>query len=203
MAFCTECGASITDGVKFCPACGKAQATSDTAPSYATAPSPQQNAADVPWGQPAAGGYTPPPASSAPSNQVNTPLGDINFSLDAPVVGEADPRDVVDNKAMAILSYILFFVPLIAGTHKTSPYVRFHVNQGTVLFIASLIYYIALAIIAGTVLWVLPWSLYFTINSVFTLLRLIPLVLVIVGIVNAANGKLQQLPIIGGLSIIK
>ena len=41
---------------------------------------------------------------------------------------------------MGVLSYlgILVFVPLIAG-NKQSPYVRFHTNQGLVLFIASVI----------------------------------------------------------------
>ena len=31
---------------------------------------------------------------------------------------------------MAIIAYILFFVPLLTGDRKKSPFVKFHTNQG-------------------------------------------------------------------------
>jgi uncharacterized membrane protein len=130
-------------------------------------------------------------------------LGNIDFSFNAPTAGVADPQDVAANKGMAILSYILFFVPLIAGAHKTSPFVRFHANQGTVLFIAALIYSVALAIILSVLLFIIPWPLLSVYSLVSNLLHLVPLALMIIGVINAANGTLKQLPVIGGLSIIK
>ncbi|MDR3053702.1 MAG: hypothetical protein LBU48_07575, partial [Coriobacteriales bacterium] len=126
-----------------------------------------------------------------------------DFSFNAPTAGVADPQDVAANKGMAILSYILFFVPLLTGAHKTSPFVRFHVNQGTVLFVASLVYSIALNVIRTTISFVIPWQIWSIFNLVFSLLGLVPLVLLIFGVINAANGTLKQLPVIGGLSIIK
>lgn len=49
-------------------------------------------------------------------------------------------EDVRQNKAMGVLSYIgiLVLIPLLAG-NKQSEYVRFHLNQGAVLFIISAI----------------------------------------------------------------
>jgi uncharacterized membrane protein len=130
-------------------------------------------------------------------------LGNIDFSFNAPTAGVADPQDVAANKGMAILSYILFFVPLIAGAHKTSPFVRFHVNQGTALFIVNLIYSVALTIILSALAFAIPWQLWSVYSLVSNLLRLVPFALVILGIINAANGTLKQLPVIGGLNIIK
>lgn len=46
-------------------------------------------------------------------------------------------NDVEINKPMAILAYILFFIPLLTGDYKKSPFVKFHTNQGTVLIIAT------------------------------------------------------------------
>ncbi|HCC52864.1 MAG TPA: zinc ribbon domain-containing protein, partial [Porphyromonadaceae bacterium] len=31
MAFCTNCGNSVADGIKFCPSCGKEMAAGDVA----------------------------------------------------------------------------------------------------------------------------------------------------------------------------
>ena len=46
---------------------------------------------------------------------------------------QTQANDAEQNKMMAILSYIIFFIPLITGDHKKSPFVKFHVNQGTLL----------------------------------------------------------------------
>ena len=49
-------------------------------------------------------------------------------------------EDVKKHKGMGVLSYfgILVLIPLLAGD-KNSPYVRFHSNQGLVLFLVSVI----------------------------------------------------------------
>jgi uncharacterized membrane protein len=102
---------------------------------------------------------------------------------------------------MAIIAYILFFVPLIAGTHKTSPFVKYHTNQGTVLFITGLVYGVAnfiLQIIFAFIPFIggiLGWLV--------SLCGLAWLVLLILGIVNAANGEEKPLPVIGNIEIIK
>jgi uncharacterized membrane protein len=132
------------------------------------------------------------------------------YQQPAPTVapGQADPRDVEDNKVMAILAYIIFFIPLLAGTHKTSPYVKFHTNQGTILFICSAGLSIVLSILSA----VLTAALLFTpaIVAILTIFSIVWIVLplgilalVIMGIINASQGKMKKLPLIGGFTIIK
>ena len=89
------------------------------------------------------------------------------------------------NTGMAVIAYILFFVPLLTGDAKKDEFVKFHTKQGLVLFIVAL----ALGIVFGMV----PF-LWWTLNWI---LQLGILVLLIIGIINAVNGKKEPLPIIG------
>ena len=113
---------------------------------------------------------------------------------------------------MAILSYILFFVPLLTGAHKTSPFVKFHTNQGTVLFLLC----VAWGIVQGILTSIFTAMLFNPRNwagggfgalglvtTILGLLWLVPTALGILGIVNAATGKVKELPIIGKLTIVK
>jgi uncharacterized membrane protein len=101
-------------------------------------------------------------------------------------------------KGMAIVAYLLFFVPLIAGAHKKSPFVKFHTNQGTALFLVSIVLIIVLTILELIMrfLWIL-WAL------LWPLIAIVILVLAIVGIINAASGRMKPLPIVGKFRIIK
>lgn len=107
---------------------------------------------------------------------------------------EYDSRDIENNKVFAILSYIgiLFVVGLIA-TPK-SKFARFHANQGLVLFITE----IALGIVSGIVSFIPVVS-----GIVSAVVGLISLVYMVIGIYNSASGKAKELPVIGGISIIK
>ena len=107
-----------------------------------------------------------------------------------------DPADVDKNKIFGILAYlgILFLVPLLAA--KESPFARYHTNQGVVLFIAAIGAWIA-DVILGMMLafipvigWLIAILLYL---GVFVGI----IALVIVGIINAANGVCKPLPVIG------
>jgi len=111
---------------------------------------------------------------------------------------------------MAILSYILFFVPLIMGEHKKSPFVKYHVNQGTILWIVAVGYSIISSILRAVIR--VPntaWGIvtyYYTPIWLSTILWLISIpifVLCIMGIINAVNGKAQPLPVIGKYIVIK
>ena len=112
-----------------------------------------------------------------------------------------DAKDAEANKTMALLAYILFFIPLIAGAHKTSPFVKYHTNQATILWIAAIAYTIVVNIISAILTVVL-----FGLGIVGFLLNILSLafvVLAILGIMNAINGKMQPLPVIGKFTIIK
>jgi uncharacterized membrane protein len=119
-------------------------------------------------------------------------------------------QDAQDNKVMAILSYILFFVPLLTGAHKTSPFVKFHTNQGTVLFLLCVAWGVVQGILTAifTAMLFNPrnWTGFGVLGIITTilgLLWLVPSVLAVLGIINAATGKVKELPIIGKFTIIK
>lgn len=99
-------------------------------------------------------------------------------------------KDAEDNKVFGILAYIgiLFLVPLLAA--PKSKFAKFHANQGLVLFIAE----VALSVVG--VIPFLGWLIWFCGSIVV-------LVLAIMGIVGAANGKMEKLPLVGDIEIIK
>ena len=90
------------------------------------------------------------------------------------------------NIAMAIVAYIIFFIPLLTESKK-DPFVKFHVKQGLVLFIASIV--VGIIHSALFYAWMFMW--------IGQLLNLAVFILFIIGIINAANGKEEKLPIIG------
>lgn len=111
---------------------------------------------------------------------------------------EAD--DIQQNKTMAGLAYILFFLPLIVC--KDSKFGRFHANQGLLLLILSVASYIALSIIA-TIIAIISWRLFGIVSLLYGLCGLAILGLAIYGLVNGLNGKVKELPIIGKFRIIQ
>ena len=114
---------------------------------------------------------------------------------------QADIRDAQDNKMMAVIAYILFFIPLLTGAHRTSPFAKYHTNQGTVLFIAAVIYGIAYSILSMVLIFipVIGWFLIL----ILSIASILFLVLCIVGIINAVNGRMSPLPVIGNFTIVK
>ena len=128
----------------------------------------------------------------------------------APAPAPAAPdKDAQDGKTMGILAYILFFIPLLTGDYKKSPFVKFHTNQGTVLWIIWVGYLIVGGILRSVIK--VPryyFGLYgsYTPGWLIAILNLGSLaicVLAILGIINAAKGEKKPLPIIGDINIIK
>jgi uncharacterized membrane protein len=100
-----------------------------------------------------------------------------------------DPTDVDKNKGFAIVAYILFFIPILAA--KESRFAMYHANQGLTLFLTALAVNIVLGIIP-----ILGWIL-------LPFANLAILVLVILGIIAAAQGQGKPLPIIGSYTLMK
>jgi len=95
--------------------------------------------------------------------------------------------DINKHKPFAIVGYILpflFFIPMLSDEGKKSQFAMFHANQQLLLLIT----------------WVA--GLFFTIVFVGFLIHIFALVLTIIGIVNAANGSMKPLPIIGGIKLL-
>lgn len=99
-------------------------------------------------------------------------------------------KDVEDNKVMAILAYIIFFIPLLAAREST--FAMYHANQGLLLFL------LAVGInIVGTIIPFIGWMF------ILPLGNLLVLALAILGIINAAKGDEKPLPILGKYRLIK
>ena len=105
-------------------------------------------------------------------------------------VMQADPADVEKNKTMAILAYFIFFLPLLTDA-KDSPFAKFHANQSLVLFL-----FVVAVNIIGAIIPFLGWFIVLPIGSIMAI------VFWIMGIMNAANGKMKELPMIGGIHIL-
>ncbi len=120
-------------------------------------------------------------------------------------IPEITPEDIQQNKVMAALAYIIFFLPLLAA--KESKFARYHANQGLVLLLTG----IAIGIVGGILTGIFTAIALSTgsiamMGIISTLLMLVNIalcVLGIMGIVNGATGKVKPLPLIGGISIIK
>ncbi|MGN6369598.1 MAG: zinc ribbon domain-containing protein [Phycisphaerae bacterium] len=143
---------------------------------------------------------TPPPSPNPTPEPTPNSTPAPDYTSGAPV---ADPADVEKNKIMAILAYlgILVLVPLLAA--KESPFARYHTNQGLILAICAVVGGICLMII-GFVAIFIPF-VGFCVGCTADLVVVVGiLVLAIMGIINAANGKMVPLPVIGNLfTIIK
>lgn len=96
--------------------------------------------------------------------------------------------DILKNKTVSALAYIIFFIPLIAAPN--SKFGKFHANQGLVLTIAA----IAGSIILGFIP-ILGWILI----PVFDLAIFI---IAVLALVNTLNGYAKKLPLIGGINLI-
>jgi uncharacterized membrane protein len=108
-----------------------------------------------------------------------------------------DAADVEQNKIFGILSYLpplLFLVGLIAA--RQSKFAMYHCNQGLVLTLAAIAVSIA-NMIVGMILVHIPilgWFLMTVLNlGIFVGI----IVLVVMGVINAANGVCKPLPLIG------
>lgn len=118
---------------------------------------------------------------------------------------------IEENKTICILAYILFFVPFLTEAYKTSEAVKFHTNQGTVLFLAALATSIGLGIISAVITGILVaaggYGGILAITAFFSIIWLVyglgVTALCVIGIINAVNGRQNPLPLIGKFRIIK
>ena len=140
-----------------------------------------------------------------PTNPVDpTPTpGGPTVPVDA-TMPVADAADVEKNKIMAVLAYLglLVLIPIFAA--KNSPFARYHSNQGLLLLIVSFVGLFAIGIL-GFIVALIPFirgcaCAIFPLMGVFWLAIM---AFIILGIVNAATGKMKPLPVIGKYRILK
>lgn len=105
-------------------------------------------------------------------------------------VPPVNKADVEKNKGVAMVAYIIFFVPLLAA--KDSKFAMYHANQGLILLIAAVAANLVLSLIP-----ILGWII------MGLILPLVVLGFAIIGIINASKGEMKPLPFIGGFEILK
>ncbi len=112
-----------------------------------------------------------------------------------------DKNELKENKVIFALSYLwfLFFLPLVACPDSKAG--KFHANQGFLVFMTGALISVVCTII-GACFSIIPFGHIIT-TIVSSVLGLANLILVIIGIVNALNERVVELPVIGKIRIIK
>lgn len=125
MAFCTKCGAQVPDGSAFCTSCGATIGAA--APQQAA---PQQQTAPV-----------PAPAPQQQQQQQYQQYQQYQQAAPNPYdhTAEFDPKDISDNKVIAMATYLLGFIGIIIAliASRDSKYAAFHVRQALKLEVSS------------------------------------------------------------------
>ena len=140
------------------------------------------------------------PTGNAQQNTQNTQNAQNfvnNMMNTADTTSQFDPQDINDNKGMSVLAYIgiLFLIPLLAC--RNSRFARYHTNQGLVLFLLKLAISVVTSIFAFIpVIDPIIGGLISAVGGIFTL------VLMILGIINAAQGQAKELPLIGKITLL-
>ena len=183
MAYCGKCGTKVDEGVKFCPSCGNPM----------EAPAPEQQAqtqqAQTQQAQPA-----------GDQNDFSAKIAALNNTADT--TADFDKADIEQNKVMGILAYLswLVLIPIFAA--PKSKFARFHANQGLVLAITEIAWWIVTGVIS-TILYNISWTLGSLFGTLLGLVNLVFLVMLVIGIMNAVNGRAKELPVIGKFKILK
>lgn len=184
MSFCSKCGAKLPEDAICCSSCGAPVNQNNT---QGAQQNNQQNFQQ----------------SYQQSNQQNTKQGNqtvdfsgkVNKFFDTPdSTGEFTKEDIESGKGISSLAYLslLFLIPLFAA--KDNRYVRYHVNQGIVLFITIIAWGVCKLVLSAVLgLW-MGWLL--------RIGDLLLLAFVVLGIYNAVTGKAKQLPLIGRIKIL-
>ena len=111
----------------------------------------------------------------------------------------------VNDRTIAILAYLTpigFIIALVLNNNKPSnerKFNAFHLRQALGLILITIAFYIANEIF-GAILMGISFGLLSITNIVSSLLSLAVLVYIILGIVNAINGREKELPYIGRYS---
>jgi uncharacterized membrane protein len=122
-------------------------------------------------------------------NRQNAAASDSPPAPETPAEPAFTNEDIEKGKTMAGLSYLLFFLPLVACPE--SRYARFHANQSLILLIVSIAGNIILGIIP-----IVGWIL-------LPFFGIAVLVFAVLGMVNGFGGKARRLPLIGGFELIR
>lgn len=142
----------------------------------------------------------------AQANQSQQPQQQAQPVVNAQPI-QGDYNDIQNNKAMGILAYIgiLVLAPLFGA--KNSKFARFHTGQGLTLLVFCAAYGITTAILNAIIS-----AIFYSISifspvptvfaTIFNLGYIFFTILMVFGIVNAAKGTFNRLPVLGQIDFI-
>ncbi|MBR1641773.1 MAG: zinc-ribbon domain-containing protein [Butyrivibrio sp.] len=201
MKICANCGTSVPDDAAFCNNCGSAMTESPASENNSTpaAPSADTNAAPsqpAPAPAPAPGpapqpGFQQQPYGQAPYQQPQYQQPYVAFDP-KDHTSEFDPQDIADNKLFAILPYLFSCIAgIIVGIYvKDSEFVKFHIKNSIRIDVTAFL--LLLVCIIPFIGWVVA------------IIGVVVLVVIdIIALVWAFQGKAKELPIISSIGFLK
>lgn len=97
----------------------------------------------------------------------------------------------MNSKTISMIAYITIIGWLIAffqSRETRTPLVKFHLEQALGVFIFSFLWTIALRVVLS----IIP-----VLGSFASILSLVPLILIVIGIINASKEQMTPVPVIG------
>ena len=177
MAYCSNCGAYVADGLEKCPACGR---------STRERKSRERDAWDVHEDDRRASGGFEAQERREYEYSSRSSAEDAWEQYGRPrYTGRYRANDGVstEQRILGALCYVswLFIVPLIL--RRYDPFVRHHLNQGVVMFIVSCLSWLV-GILGG-------------------LINVVIFFMCCAGFIGALSGKYTQLPVVSGIQLFK
>ena len=214
MAFCSKCGKEVPAETKFCPYCGAAVA--EPGKPERTAPDIKLNTDDAKgqltnYFDTKAVDKTEEERADA-NNAKNKIMAILAYAVAIALACAA----MYTNRFWGVLCEIIFvggvlLVPIFVG--KNSPFARFHTNNGLVLSACACgllllrwlnwLIFVKKEKIYGVIYGYKKYFPFHIFNVLFILAAIAIIVLAIFGIVHAAKGNKKDLPVVGGVKIIK
>lgn len=187
---CTSCGAPLSENVKFCEQCGTPVAQESAAESAAEA-TQQAAAAAFAAGTAAQAGQQQyanynQQQQGAYQQQAYQQQYQQPYQAYQPYAQVAGPSDT--QRALAMLIYLSGLIGLIVALcvrDRNDPFITHHLNNVVVITIGSIIFSLLCIIIIGFI------------GLIFLF------VVWLMGIIQAYNGEIKDLPLISSIKIIK
>lgn len=214
---CPKCGSEMADGSRFCTKCGaslqdNAGANTENGgyaqtnnqggqgPQQANfgGQGPQQTNAGGP--NPQQGMYQGNPQQGGmpygnPNAQMNGGMAQQAYYDPKDHTAEYDPKDISDNKVMAMLPYLMGTIGIIIAllASRESPYTYFHVRQALKITVCNAL--------VGIVTVILCWTVIVPIAG--AICAVILLVVRIISFFQVCGGSAKEVALVGGLGFLK
>ena len=138
-----------------------------------------------------------PEVETINSSEVPTPPEVVrgNGEESSEAAGNSSADDIEKNKLFAVIGYVvpfLFFVPLISEA-STNKFARYHANQQLLL----LLFWVIGQVVASLLVVVVIGALLYPVVVIGGV------ILMVMGIINALNGEMKPLPVLGKFDLIK